>query len=115
MAYDPELADRLRRVLPELVPDAVRLTEQRMFGGLGFMLDGHMAVAAASDGGLLLRIDPARAETLTERPHAQRFTMRGRAMNGWLSIDPAGLDDDDTLRDWVAQGVGYVGGLPPKG
>ncbi|HOF37054.1 MAG: TfoX/Sxy family protein [Actinomycetales bacterium] len=110
MAFDPELADRLREVLA----DEPGLREQRMFGGLGFMLDGHMAVAASSDGGILLRIDPAAAGDLVDGVVARRFEMRGRAMDGWLAVDPAAAQTDEALREWVAHGVAYVRSLPPK-
>ncbi len=110
MAYDEELAHRLREVLQ----DESGLTEQRMFGGLAFMLGGHMAVAASGRGGILLRIDPARAEELVDGKAARRFEMRGRAMNGWLDLDPAAVATDESLREWVAHGVRYARSLPPK-
>ena len=110
MAFDPELADRLR----EILQDEPGLTEQRMFGGLGFMLDGNMAVAASSQGDILLRIDPARAGELVDGLHVRRFEMRGRAMDGWLLVDPAAVPSDEALRGWVAHGVSYARSLPPK-
>lgn len=110
MAYDEELADRLRALL-EGEPG---LTERKMFGGLAFLVGGHMAVAASSGGGLLLRTDPSDAEVLLEDPHAEPFEMRGRGMAGWLRIDRAGLDGDEDLQRWVDVGVGYVRSLPPK-
>ncbi len=110
MAYDPELADRLR----EILQDEPGLTEQRMFGGLGFMLDGNMAVAASSGGGILLRIDPARCGELADGVRARRFEMRGRAMDGWLDVDPAAAETDAALHEWVAHGVAYARSLPPK-
>lgn len=110
MAYDEELAHRLR----EALQDESELTEQRMFGGLAFMLGGHMAVAASGRGGILLRIDPARADELVDGKAARRFEMRGRAMNGWLDLDPAAVATDESLRQWVAHGVRYARSLPPK-
>lgn len=110
MAFDAELADRLREVLQ----DEPGLGEQRMFGGLGFMLDGNMAVAASSDGGILLRIDPALADELVDDVVARRFEMRGRAMDGWLAVDPTAAQTDEALRAWVAHGVAYARSLPPK-
>ncbi len=86
MAYDVELANRLR----EALADEDGVTEQRMFGGLAFMIGGHMAVAASGQGGLLLRCDPNETDALVQKPHAARFEMRGREMNGWLRIDPEG-------------------------
>ncbi|WP_433384073.1 TfoX/Sxy family protein [Actinoplanes sp. CA-142083] len=108
MAYDQELADRIR----EIVQREPGLTEKRMFGGLAFLLNGNMAVSASSKGGLLLRVDPADTPTLTQRPEAGRFEMRGREMDGWLRIDPSGLDTDEELERWVSIGVRYARSLP---
>ena len=110
MAYDVELADRGRA----LVRDEPGLTERRMFGGLAFVIRGHMAVGASSEGGLLLRVDPARTADLVDEPHVGRFRMRGRQMDGWLRVDRQAVLDDDALRRWVAHGVGYARTLPPK-
>lgn len=110
MAYDEGVADRLR----ELVEGEPRLSERKMFGGLAFLVGGHLAVAASSEGGLLLRIDPADSESLLEDRHAEPFEMRGRAMSGWLRIDRAGLDSDDDLQRWADVGVAYARSLPPK-
>jgi len=110
MAYDTELADRLREVLAT----QAGLSEQRMFGGLAFLLHGHMAVAASGQGGLLLRCDPERTAELVARPGADRFVMRGKAMDGWLHVATDAVADDADLRRWVGQGVEYVRGLPPK-
>lgn len=109
MAYDHDLADRLREVLAA----ETGLTEKAMFGGLAFLIDGHMAVSASGQGGLLLRVDPADTDELVTRPHAARFQMRGRPMDGWLRVDPAALDSDDELRAWVALGVAYTRSLRP--
>jgi TfoX/Sxy family transcriptional regulator of competence genes len=109
MAFDEELAGRLR----ELVGDEEGVSEKRMFGGLAFLIYGNMAVSASSQGGLLLRIDPADAPALVTDPRAQRFEMRGRAMDGWLRVDADGMTDGQ-LREWVARGVTYARSLPPK-
>ena len=110
MAYDPELADRIRAVV-QAEPD---LTERRMFGGLAFLLRGNMAVSASSQGGLLLRVDPAEAESLISEPHVRRFEMGGRKMDGWLRVDPGAIEGDDDLRGWVRYGLAYARSLPPK-
>jgi TfoX/Sxy family transcriptional regulator of competence genes len=110
MGYDTELADRVR----ELVRGRDGGTEKRMFGGLAFLINGNMAVAASSQGGLLVRVDPADADTLVTDPHADRFVMRDRPMNGWLHIDPAGLTTAAQLERWVAHGVAYASCLPAK-
>lgn len=110
MAYDEELADRVR----ELVESEPGLTEKRMFGGLAFLVDGNMAVSASGQGGLLLRVDPAQTDSLVSEPHVRRFEMRGREMDGWLRVDASAVAADDDLRRWVRHGVGYARSLPPK-
>jgi len=110
MAYDVELANRLR----ESLADEPGTSERAMFGGLAFMINGNLAVSASSKGGLLLRVDPAETLSLIADPHAERFVMRGRAMDGWLRIDPRALEDDDALTEWVRRGVAYARTLPPK-
>jgi TfoX/Sxy family transcriptional regulator of competence genes len=110
MAYDEELANRLR----ETLQGEAGLSEKRMFGGLAFLINGNMAVSASSQGGLLLRVDPAETDALIESPHAARFVMRGRAMDGWLRIDPGGIEADDELERWASRGVRYARSLPPK-
>jgi TfoX/Sxy family transcriptional regulator of competence genes len=108
MAYEEELAERIR----ELVEDEPGLAEKRMFGGLAFLINGNMAVSASGQGGLLLRVDPARTESLIQQPHARRFQMRGREMNGWLHIDADVTADE--FRRWIEIGVSYARSLPPK-
>ncbi|MDQ1737645.1 MAG: hypothetical protein QOH56_3896 [Pseudonocardiales bacterium] len=110
MAYDEELAHRVR----EVVQGERGVAEKRMFGGLAFLIDGKMAVSASSQGGLLLRIDPAQAASLIREPHTQLFEMRGREMDGWLRIDVAALATDAELRRWVSLGVSYARSLPQK-
>ncbi len=85
-----------------------------MFGGLAFFVHGNMAVSASSKGGLLLRIDPADSESLLREPHAHRFEMRGRQMDGWLRVDAAALGTDEELQRWVNHGVTCARSLPPK-
>lgn len=109
MTYDVELADRVRHV----VRAEPGLTERRMFGGLAFLVDGHLAVSASGEGGLLLRVDPARTEALVDEPLVGRFRMRGREMEGWLRVDAAAVADDDDLRRWVAHGVTSARSLGP--
>jgi TfoX/Sxy family transcriptional regulator of competence genes len=110
VAYDEELADRIRR----LIGEEPGLTEKRMFGGLAFLINGNMSVSASGQGGLLLRVDPEQTEALLERPHAESFVMRGRAMDGWLRVDVDGTSGDDELERWVRIGVAYARSLAPK-
>lgn len=110
MAYDRELANRIREVLGA----EKNVSEKAMFGGLAFLVNGNLAVSASGRGGLLLRVDPAETDTLVADPHAERFVMRGRSMDGWLGIGLDGIDTDDDLRRWVSIGVTYARSLPPK-
>jgi TfoX/Sxy family transcriptional regulator of competence genes len=110
MAYDEHLAARIR----ELVQGEPGLTEKRMFGGLAFLIGGNMSVSASSQGGLLLRVDPAETDALLSKPHAQPFEMRGRAMQGWLRVDPEGVRTKRELERWVSRGVAYARSLPSK-
>jgi TfoX/Sxy family transcriptional regulator of competence genes len=110
VAYDEDLANRLRELV--LTEDGV--AEQRMFGGLAFLINGNMSVSASGQGGLLLRVDPAETDALLRRPHVQPFEMRGRVMQGWLRVDPAGLRTKRQLERWVALGVAYARSLPSK-
>jgi hypothetical protein len=110
MAYNVELADRIRAV----VQTEPGLTEKRMFGGLAFLIQGNMAVSASSNDGLLLRVDPVESESLISEPYVRRFEMRGRQMDGWLRVAPEAVQADDDLRRWVSHGVTYARSLPPK-
>jgi TfoX/Sxy family transcriptional regulator of competence genes len=110
MAYDEDLANRIR----ELLADEKGITEMKMFGGLAFLINGNMSVSASGQGGLLLRVDPAETGALAAKPHAGPFEMRGRAMEGWLRVDPEGVRTKRQLEPWVRRGVGYARSLPPK-
>lgn len=110
MAYDDDLADRVRGALEDVSP----VTEKRMFGGLAFLVNGHMAVAASSRGGLMVRVDPADLEGLLAEEHTGPMVMRGREMEGWMRVEHAGLESDEALRRWVDTGVTRAGSLPPK-
>jgi TfoX/Sxy family transcriptional regulator of competence genes len=110
MAYDEQLAERIR----ELVEGEPGLEEKKMFGGLAFLINGNMAVAASSEGGLLLRVDPEETEQHLAHPHTDPFVMRSREMTGWMRVIPDGLGTEVELRRWVNVGVTYARGLPPK-
>lgn len=110
MAYDEDLADRIR----ELLAGEADVTEQRMFGGLAFLIRGNMAVAASGEGGVLVRIDPAEADRLLATTSAQRMEMRGRAMRGWLRVDEGGVRTKRQLAVWVNRGASYARSLPAK-
>jgi TfoX/Sxy family transcriptional regulator of competence genes len=110
MAYDVDLADRVREFLAA-EPD---LVEKRMFGGLAFLVQGHMALAVGSQGGLLLRADPAARAQLDDDPRASPSVMGGRTMANWVHIDVDDTVTDDELNRWVDHGVRYAQSLPPK-
>jgi hypothetical protein len=104
MAYDEDLANRIREALAA----EQGVTEKRMFGGLAFLIGGHMAVSASGRGGLMVRCDPEETETHLQQG-AERMVMRGREMDGWLRVHT------DDIDPWVRVGVGYARSLPPKG
>jgi TfoX/Sxy family transcriptional regulator of competence genes len=110
MAYDEALADRIR----ELVAGQRGVTEKKMFGGLAFLVRGNMAVAASGQGGILVRVDPEQSSKLVSATKAEPMVMRGRAMDGWLRVDSAGVRDKRSLAKWVERGVTYARSLPPK-
>jgi hypothetical protein len=110
VAYDEDLANRIR----ELIAAERDVTEQPMFGGLAFLVGGHISVAASGQGGLLVRFDPGDTEALARKSHAHPFVMRGRAMDGWLRVDAEGVRSRRQLEPWVRRGVAYARSLPPK-
>lgn len=110
MAYDEDLADRVR----ELLAREAKLSEKKMFGGLAFLVAGNMAVAASGQGGLLVRVDPAESGRLTESTNATFMVMRGREMHGWLRIDSGDVRTKRELARWVTRGATFARSLPPK-
>ena len=110
MAYDENLADLIRGLIAT-DPD---VAEKRMFGGLAFLVSGNMSVAASGQGGLMVRVAPEDTETLVSQPHARPFEMRGRAMRGWVRVDPEGVRTTRQIEPWVKRGVAYARSLPPK-
>jgi TfoX/Sxy family transcriptional regulator of competence genes len=108
MAYDAELADRLRDHL-----EGTPTTEQRMFGGLAFLVGGNMAVAASSKGGLMVRCAPEDTEQHLAAG-ATPFEMRGKAMDGWLRVPAEAVTEEAELARWVEVGVAQAEALPPK-
>ena len=111
MAYDEQLAERIRALLAA----EPALKEQRMFGGLAFLIGGNMAVGASGQGGILVRVDPAESEALVAETSAYPMEMRGRSMTGWLRVDAEHVGADAELEPWVARGAAYARSLPPKG
>jgi TfoX/Sxy family transcriptional regulator of competence genes len=109
MAYDEDLANRIRELTA-----GERIDEKRMFGGLAFLVNGHMAVAASGRGGLMVRVPPADTAKLLERQHVEPMVMAGRETRGWLRVAADGVTTKRQLQSWVRRGVEYAKGLPPK-
>ena len=110
MAYDEALAARIR----ELMDGEPNLTEQKMFGGLAFLVGGNMAIAASGQGGVLVHVDPEKSDELLLTTNAEAFEMRGRVMAGWVRVGPKHLGAVTELAKWVELGAAYARSLPPK-
>ena len=108
MAYNLKLADRIRSEL-----SGVPVVEKKMFGGLGFLLNGNMACGVNKDN-LIVRVDPEKHATLLKKPHAKPFDLTGRPMKGWLVIEADGCKTEKQLSSWVKEGVEFALTLPPK-
>lgn len=110
MSYDPELADRIRALL-----GGRAVEEKRMFGGLAFLVNGHMSVSASREGGLLIRCEPDQTEALLQQPGAEEFSMSNRGpMSGWLRVSADAVENDDDLSQWVDRSYLYAQSLPAK-
>lgn len=110
MAYDEELANRIR----EQVAGESGLTEQKMFGGLAFLIGGNMAIAASGEGGVLVRADPEESDRLVEMTSARVMEMRGKQMRGWLRVEAEDVRTKRQLAKWVELGTAYARSLPAK-
>lgn len=113
MAFDEIYAERVRNMLVE-VPTVL---EKKMFGSLGFMINGHLAIGVGdgSDGSILMvRVGKHAEDDALERPGASTTIMRGRPMHGWIDLTPAAVKADNALREWIALALSYVQSLPPK-
>jgi TfoX/Sxy family transcriptional regulator of competence genes len=111
MAYDEQLAERVR----DLVAPRDGVTEKKMFGGIGWMLNGNMAVGVMSKGGLLVRIDPDETDAVLREPGVSTFGREGaKPMKGMVIVDADTIEDDATLADWVDRGAARASAMPPK-
>src|SRR5687767_9776512 len=108
MAYNIKLAERIRSQL-----DGMPFAEKKMFGGVGFLLNGNMACGVNKDD-LIVRIDPEKRAVLLKKPHAKPFDLTGRPMKGWLVIEAEGCKTDKQLSTWVKEGIEFALTLPPK-
>ena len=111
MAYDEDFAHRIR----EQLVDVDGITEKAMFGGLGFLLNGNMAVGIMSTGDLMVRVGAEGADEALAQPHTRPFEMRGRSMTGWLIVDRGAVETKRGLAPWVRCGTAFAASLPPKG
>ena len=110
VAYDEDLANRIR----ELLSGERGVEEKPMFGGLAFLINGNMAVAASREGGLMVRVAPDDADEFLDRKHVSPMVMRGRLARGWLRVEAHAVKTKRPLQQWVSRGVDYARTLKPK-
>jgi hypothetical protein len=110
VAYDEDLANRIR----ELLSGQRGLDEKRMFGGLAFLINGNMAIAASGQGGLLVRVPPDDTARLVDGKRVSPMVMSGRETRGWLRVSADGVKTKHQLQKWVSRGVDYATTLKPK-
>ncbi len=108
MAYNQKLAERIRSKL-----NGIPFVEKKMFGGVGFLLNGNMACGVNQDD-LILRVDPEKHSALLKKPHVRPFDMTGRPMKGWLLVAADGVKSEKQLNTWIKEGVDFASSLPPK-
>jgi TfoX/Sxy family transcriptional regulator of competence genes len=109
MTYDETLAARIRAALAR----KKNIEEKKMFGSVGFLLHGNLLVGAWKDS-LCVRLGPEQAEEALPEPHVKEFDITGRAMKGWVLVEPEGVEDDDQLKDWIERALKFVKTLPAK-
>jgi TfoX/Sxy family transcriptional regulator of competence genes len=109
MAYDLKLAERVSQAL-DGIPGIV---EKKMFGGIGYMITGNMACGVNKDD-LIVRVGPEKYQEALDQPYVSVFDMSGRPMNGWVTVAPAGYEDENDLKCWVQMGVDFASTLPEK-
>jgi TfoX/Sxy family transcriptional regulator of competence genes len=109
MAFNEALAERIRLALRR----KKGVTEKKMFGGIGFLLNGNMLVGVWKES-LIVRLGPEQYENCLKDSHVKEFDITGRAMKGWVLVEAKGIEDDDQLEDWIQQALQFVGKLPAK-
>jgi TfoX/Sxy family transcriptional regulator of competence genes len=109
MAYDESLAARVRKTLPR----TKNIIEKKMFGGVGFLLNGNMCVGAWKEY-LILRVGPDNYDEALAQPNVKEFDITGRAMKGWVMVAPEGMQSDGEMIDWIRMSIDFVRRLPPK-
>jgi hypothetical protein len=110
VAYDDALADRVRGLLGE----DPRVREQKMFGGLAFLIDGNMCVGIVGDE-LMVRVGPDAYADALAQPHAREMDFTGKPMRGLVFVGIDGIAEDGDLEAWIDRGLDFAGSLPPKG
>ena len=109
MAFSEALAGRIRQRLAR----SKNVEEKKMFGGIGFLLNGNMLVGVWKDS-LIARLGPDQGDEALLEPHVKEFDITGRAMKGWVLVEPEGVENDDQLSAWIQRAVKFVGKLPAK-
>ena len=109
MAFDETLAARIRDALAR----KRGVEEKKMFGGVGFLLDGNMLVGVWKDS-LIVRLGPDEGDEALLEPHVRAFDITGKPMKGWLLVEPEGVEEDDQLKDWIERATRFVRTLPAK-
>ena len=109
MAFDESLAARIRDALAR----KKNIEEKKMFGGIGFLLNGNMLVGVWRNS-LIVRVGPDSYEDALLEPHVKEFDITGRPMKGWVLVEPEGVDDGEALKNWIQQAMKFVGKLAAK-
>ena len=109
MAFDENLAARIRTALAR----KKGIEEKKMFGGVGFLLNGNMLVGVWKDS-LIVRVGPEGYEDALLEPHVKPFDITGKAMKGWVLVEPVGVEEDGFLKGWIQRALKFVGQLPAK-
>jgi TfoX/Sxy family transcriptional regulator of competence genes len=109
MAFNEALAQRIRRGLAQ----RKNIGEKKMFGGIGFLLNGNLLVGVWKDS-LIVRLGRDLAEEALLKPHVKEFDITGRPVKGWVLVEPDGLAEADQLKDWIERALKFVGKLPAK-
>ena len=109
MAFSEALAGRIRQRLAR----RKNVQEKKMFGGVGFLLNGNMLVGVWKDS-LIVRLAPDEGDEALKEPHGKEFDITGRPMKGWVLVGPEGVEDDEQLKGWIQRARKFVGQLPPK-
>jgi hypothetical protein len=109
MAFDESLAARIRDALAR----KRGVEEKKLFGGVGFLLNGNILVGVWKDS-LIVRLGPDEGDEALKEPNVKEFDITGRAMSGWVLVEPGGVEEDDQLSGWIQRAVKFVAKLPAK-